>query len=160
MYFKIIVFDNITHEPKGGPRGGPLVVPPILDTTLINLMQSSRNDLPDIFMRDTVNSDFKLGLIVILKKATSFEILIEKSKTFSKNWKSNMTDIRTNIVTSSRPSILVLFQSCATISRSVFTLKFFCYTVSDSKNLQYKRYVQGERMLLFESLFHKSTNHN
>ena len=70
---------------QGGPRGGPLVVPPILDTTLINLMQSSRNDLTDIFMRDTVNSDFKLGLIVILKKATSFEILIEKSKTFSKN---------------------------------------------------------------------------
>ena len=41
---------------QGGPRGGPLVVPPVLDKNLVNHMQSNRNDLIDIFMRGTMLS--------------------------------------------------------------------------------------------------------
>ena len=51
---------------QGGPRGGPLVVPPILGKILVNHMQSGTNDLIDIFTRGTMKPRlFELGLIVI-----------------------------------------------------------------------------------------------
>ena len=48
--------DPYLTRAQGGPRGGPLVVPPVLDKNLVNHMQSNRNDLIDIFMRGTMLS--------------------------------------------------------------------------------------------------------
>ena len=41
---------------QGGPRGGPLVVPPVLGKNLANHMQSNRNDLIGISMCGTMKS--------------------------------------------------------------------------------------------------------
>ena len=65
---------------------------------------------------------FELGLIQIVIQ-NNWQIWLHKTKTlFLKNWKSNMTDITTNIGTSPRPSTYVLLKSCATISWSMYYL--------------------------------------
>ena len=51
--------NNMEHyclRAQGGPRGGPLVVPPILGEILVNHMQSGTNDLIDIFTRGTMKA--------------------------------------------------------------------------------------------------------
>ena len=64
---------------------------------------------------------FQSGIIVI--KKIEFRNLTEKKNQNFLLKKSNMIDIRTSIVISPRPWTEVLFQSCATICRSL-TLKF------------------------------------
>ena len=117
--FLDINISNHLKRAQGGPRGGPLVVPPVLDKNLANHMQSNRNDLIGISMCGTMKS-----WVFNRYYEIEFRNLTEKKKSkLSFLKKSNMIDIRTSIVISPRPWIEVLFQSCATISRSL-TLKF------------------------------------
>ena len=48
--------NGFIQRAQGGPRGGPLVVPPVLDKNLANHMQSNRNDLIGISMCGTMKS--------------------------------------------------------------------------------------------------------